>query len=109
MRTLRMLAGGEGYGCGFWRDKDGFWSVAMDEDEVLDLTVDWTGWLEGDTIATSAFAPDGVTENSESNTTTSSTCWLTAPDDPRGQTVLTVTTAAGRTKQLTIRVYRQAS
>lgn len=105
MRTLRVLAGGNCYGAGFWLDKDGIWSFAMDPDDVLDMTIDWTGWLEGDTIASSTFTPTDLTENSETNTTTSSTCWVTAPADPRGGTVCKIVTAAGRTRRQAVRVY----
>ncbi|MBC8158275.1 MAG: hypothetical protein H8E94_02975 [Alphaproteobacteria bacterium] len=105
MKTLRVLAGGRAHGAGFFKDKDGYWSISMDPNEVRDITIDWTGWLEGDTVSTSAFAPTSLTENSESNTTTSSTCWVTSPADPYGYTKCTIVTASGRTKKLTIRVY----
>lgn len=109
MRTLRVLSGGIAYGQGFHKDADGVWSFVMDETEVLDFTIDWTGWLEGDTIATSAFAPSGMTENSESNTTKTATCFVTATGDPYGETVNTIVTDGGRTKKLTVRVYAEDS
>lgn len=106
MRTIRILAGGRVTAASdWWKDRDGYWSTSMDPDEIRDLTIDWTGWLEGDTITTSTFTPDGITENSESNTTTSATCWLTAPNDPYGSTVNEIETTAGRTKRMTVRIY----
>lgn len=106
MKTLRILAGGSAYGQGFYIDEAGYWSFGMGENDVQDFTIDWTGWLEGDTISTSLFTPTSLTENSESNTTTSATCFVTSPDDPYGYTANTITTAAGRTKKMTVRVYQ---
>ena len=51
-----------------------------DPTDVLDYIVDWTSWLGGaDTIATSAFTvPTGLTMDSESNTTTTATVWISS-------------------------------
>ena len=100
-----MLANGVAEGAPFFRDRDRVWSIEMDTGEVLDLTVDWTGWLAGDTISTSTWSVENITKNSDSKTTTAATAWLTAVSDPRGKAENTIVTAAGRTKQITIRVY----
>jgi|TARA_Y100000310_G_C20463516_1_gene706471 hypothetical protein len=47
-----------------------------DPDEVLDWNVEWTTELSGDTISTSTFTVDGVTLDSDSNTTTDATAWI---------------------------------
>ena len=45
--------------------------------EVLDYHVDWTAWLNGDTITTSTWIVTvGITVDSESETTSISTIWL---------------------------------
>lgn len=77
-----------------------------DPDEVLDYTIDWTARLGSDTISTSTWiVPTGITEDSNSNTTTATTIWLS------GGTVnqiyeLTnrVVTAGGRTMDKTVRL-----
>ena len=48
-----------------------------DPDAVLDYRVDWTTWLNGDTISSSTFTvATGLTKDSQSNTTTAATVWL---------------------------------
>ncbi len=48
-----------------------------DPDAVLDYSIDWTTWLAGDTLATSVWTvPAGITKDSETNTTSKSTVWL---------------------------------
>ena len=48
-----------------------------DPEAVLDYKVDWTDWLDGDTINTSAWTvPDGITKDSDNNTTEVATIWL---------------------------------
>lgn len=49
-----------------------------DPDAVLDYSINWSSWLvAGDTIVTSTWAADdGITIDSDSNTTTATTVWL---------------------------------
>jgi hypothetical protein len=49
-----------------------------DPNAVLDYQVDWSSWLaNGETISTSSFTVEaGLTKDSESNTTSSGTVWL---------------------------------
>lgn len=48
-----------------------------DPDAVLDYVIDWSDWLESDTISTSTWTVDaGLTEDSSSNTTTTATVIL---------------------------------
>lgn len=73
-----------------------------DPNAVLDYTVDWSGWLNGDTIATSLFtvSPITMTINSQSNTTLAGTVWLSAGITGVAYTVLHhITTAGGRTDE----------
>lgn len=52
-------------------------SYAKDPDAVLDYLIDWTAWLDGDTIATSTWTVEtGLTKDSDSNTTTTTTIWV---------------------------------
>ena len=46
-------------------------------DATLDYLIDWSGWLNGDTIASSTFSvPTGITKDSQMNTTTEALVWL---------------------------------
>jgi hypothetical protein len=62
-----------------------------DEDEVLDFTLDWADFLDGDTIATSTWENEtgGVVIDSSSNTTTTTTVWVSKADGVLKNTVVT--------------------
>jgi len=49
-----------------------------DPQSVLDYGFDWSDWLDtGDTVSTSTWnVPTGITEDSDSNTGTTTTVWL---------------------------------
>jgi hypothetical protein len=52
------------------------WTL-KDPDEVLDFELDWTDRLVDDTIDTSVWVvPDGITKDSDSNTTTHTKAWF---------------------------------
>ncbi len=57
--------------------------VLKDPESVLDYTQDWSNVLAtGESISTSAITvPVGLTEDSETNTTTTSTVWLSGGTD----------------------------
>ena len=79
-----------------------------DPSAVLDYTIDWTAWLKsGDTISTSTWAvPSGITKNSEANTTTASTVWLSAGTAGTIHRVIcTIVTADGRTDQRSLDIH----
>lgn len=78
-----------------------------DPNAVLDFTVNWTTWLNGDTIATSNFTvPSGIVKDSQSNSTTSSTVWLSGGTEGSIYDVLNrITTAGGRTEDKTLTIY----
>ena len=69
--------------------------------EVLDYTVDWSTWLDTDTILSSTWdVPTGLTKDSDSNTTTATLIWLSG--GTVGDVYLvtnTVVTAALRTAE----------
>lgn len=73
---------------------------------VLDYTNDWTAELASDTIATSTWAlgagEQDLTIDSESETTTATTVWLSGGVRNREYEVTnTITTAGNRTHQRT--------
>jgi hypothetical protein len=69
-----------------------------DPNAKLDYRIDWSAWLETDTIVTSTWAvPDGLTKVSDSHTTTTSTVWLSGGTLEASYTVVNhIVTAAGR-------------
>lgn len=75
-----------------------------DPDAVKDYGVNWLAWLGSDTIATSVWSvPAGITEVSESETTTASTIWLSGGSAGEDyELVNRITTAGGRTEDRTI-------
>ena len=76
-----------------------------------DYAIDWTEWLDGDTIDTVEWTvPDGITEYATSNTTTVATIWLTGGTAGKEYAVVCqITTDGGRIDQrtITIRVKEQ--
>ena len=84
-------------------------SFIKDPSDVLDFKIDWSAQLTqdgSDTIATSTWTvPTGITQNSESETTTAATIWLSAGTaDTDYDCVNTIVTAASRTYQRTITI-----
>jgi len=77
-----------------------------DPDEVLDYSIDWSTWLGEDTISTSEWTvPAGITEDSDSNDTTSATIWLSGGTaGVKYSLVNEIVTAGGRTANRTISV-----
>lgn len=72
---------------------------AKSPNEVLDYSIDWSARLNGDTIASSAWAvPAGMTDTSPSNTATTTTIWLGGGTLDTKPAIVsnTVTTASGR-------------
>lgn len=83
--------------------------VTKDPNAILDYRFDWSDWLNSDTIATSTWiAPDGITVQSESETTTAATVWLSGGTLSRSyELVNRIVTAGGRTEDRTLIVHIQ--
>jgi hypothetical protein len=81
-----------------WPDKD--------PDEVLDYSLNWSPRLDSDTIATSTWVvPAGITKNSDTNTTTTTTIWLSSGVASTTYDILNrITTAGGRTMDQTVKL-----
>ena len=70
--------------------------TTQDASDVADYTVDWTQWLDGDTIATSDFSVSaGMTIESQSNNATSGTVVLSGGTAGNNYTVTHSITTAG--------------
>lgn len=75
--------------------------ITLDFDDRLDLTVDWSDWLGGDTIASVTNEDNSAAVDQASNTTTTATLWVKGYT---GRIEHRITTAGGRTKELSIYV-----
>ena len=77
-----------------------------DPDAVLDYQIDWSDWLDDDTISSSAWTvPAGITKDSDSNTTTATTIWISGGTAGAGYNIINrIVTAGGRTDDRTIRI-----
>lgn len=78
--------------------------IQKDPDAVMDYIINWSNWLRSDTISTSSWTvDDGITKDSDSNTTTTATIWLSGGTEVREYKVVNeIITAGGRTKQQTL-------
>lgn len=75
-----------------------------DPEDTLDYTIDWGPWLAGDTINTSVWVvAAGLTEDSDTNSTTAATVWISG-GTPGGVYPVTnrITTTAGRATDRTL-------
>ena len=81
-----------------WDDKD--------PNEVLDYQIDWATRLDGDVIANSDWTvPSGLVEGSSSNTTSTTTVWLSGGTDGDDYEVQNrITTTGGRTMDQTVKL-----
>lgn len=77
-----------------------------DPNAVLDYQNDWAAWLDGDTITTSTWSvPAGITKDSDSHTTTTTTVWLSGGTaGSEYHCINHVVTAAGREDDRTITI-----
>lgn len=78
-----------------------------DPAEVLDYQIEWSAWLNGDTLQTVAVTADaGVTVDSVSHDTAQVVVWISALAEMETwyAVACTVTTAAGRTGRRRFRV-----
>jgi hypothetical protein len=83
--------------------------VIKDPDAVLDYGFNWAPWLDGDTISASTWTADtGITAVSPSNTTTTTSIWLTGGTDGAEYMVRNhITTTGGRSEDRTLHVRMQ--
>ena len=78
-----------------------------DPDALLDYTIDWSDWLGSDTILTSEwFVSEGITDDHETNTSTSATVWLSGGTAGVAYLLTNrVTTALGRIDDRVITIW----
>ena len=76
-----------------------------DPDDNLDYSIDWSSWLDDDTISSSAWLFSGVEQgdSANTNTTTSTTVWVKGGTVGRNGTARNrIVTAGGRQKDQTL-------
>ena len=75
-------------------------TFTKDPNAVLDYSLDWTRWLDGDAIATSEWiVPDGLVRVTDSRTTKIATVWLSGGLAGQSYTITNrITTTGGRTE-----------
>jgi len=80
--------------------------IAKDPDAILDYGFIWDQWLGADTIVSSSMIVEpGLVLDSDSNTTTTTTAWLSGGTAGEIYSVTNrITTAAGRTDDRTIKI-----
>lgn len=78
-----------------------------DPDAVLDYQIDWSDWLGSDTISTSDWTvATGLTGDSDSNTDTTATIWLSGGTAGATYSVTNeIVTNGGRTDNRSFTVY----
>ena len=84
-------------------------TFSKDPNAVLDYTIDWSTWLDDDTISTSAWTvASGLTKDSDSNTTTATTVWLSGGTAGTQYTAVNrIVTVGGRTEDRTLTIVVQ--
>ena len=83
-------------------------SVKKDPQAVLDYGFDWSDWLAvGETVSTSSWAVEaGITKDSDTNDSTTTTIWLSGGTAGEDYTVTnTIVTSASRTDERSIIVF----
>lgn len=77
-----------------------------DPDEVLDYQLDWSARLDEDTIVTSTWVvPTGITKDSDTNTTDTTTIWLSGGTTGEAYTLANrITTVGGRTMDQSVKI-----
>lgn len=98
-RLVKMLENGRIVVRGLSRRGIGV-EVQMDRDESLPISVDWSGWLGSDTIASVTNAAAGASVSAESNTT--DTVSLTLSGRSTGYLDSRITTSSGKIKELRV-------
>ena len=81
-------------------------TITKDPNEVLDYTIDWSIFLDGDTISSDIWTvASGITSVLETSTATTSTIWLSGGTLATSYTVANkIVTAAGRTAERTLTI-----
>lgn len=79
----------------FYTDLNGQDAMWMDTEAIETVDIDWSKKLGSDTISDSSFTGQGVTVDSESNTTTIATATLSNPAGEDNKLVNRIVTATG--------------
>jgi len=77
-----------------------------DPNAIKDYTLDWSEWLDDDTISTSSWSvPTGITKVTDSTTSTTTIIWLSSGTQGSDYELFnTITTAGGRTERALLKI-----
>jgi hypothetical protein len=94
-----LLSINPAFASGFTFSAAGWRAPDKDPVAILDYTIDWSDWLDTDTIKTSTWEADtGITIDATSGTTTATTVWLSGGTaETKYEITNTITTLGGRT------------
>lgn len=89
---------------GLHRDR-GYWTLAIDKDDVVSLVIDWSRWLDAETISATTYTPTNITAGSASESSGVTTALLSALKGDPATVDVQVTTSGGRKMTLAVKVY----
>lgn len=97
VRVLRdgsIISAGAKWG----ESEEGYMSLIQDPEATSQLNIDWTGFLDGETITTSTWESQNLTLTSSAVTGNHTTVYVsTVPKGTTGQAKITMTTSNDRT------------
>jgi hypothetical protein len=86
--------------------KQGVVAYSQNPADTEKVSIDWLGYLNGETITTPTWAGSGLTVGTTTNSGGITTALIsTVPETGAGTVDLTIVTSGGRTKKLTMRFY----
>ena len=83
----------------------GKWALYMDDNDVHEIAIDWTRWLDGDTISSVSYDTSGLTVSGEAESNGVTTAFLSALGADPATVDIQATTNTGRKLTQFIRVY----
>ena len=104
-RLIRVIPGGRAIVQGVSNQGAGQFEAVQARNDILSYQIDYTRWLEGDTIASSLVETTGVTVATTENT---STLYLVVSGvSVEGSATIAITSADGRVKEIVVN-FREA-
>jgi hypothetical protein len=86
--------------------KQGIVGYVQNPDDTERLTIDFKGWLNGETLSSAVWSGSSLTVGSATTSTPTSYANISAvPESGSGQVTITGTSSGGRIKELTVRFY----
>lgn len=87
----------------------GAWALHMDKDDVLQLSIDWSRWLDGETISSTTYTANNITTSGAAEASGITTVTLSVLKGDPATVDAQVTTSGGRKLTMAVRVYEAAN